>query len=639
VQVILLLKISLGICTGYALKSKESTSKSGSHSLSLASQGILLVALLLVCELVLIGALAYLLSQAEAEASRQERARLISSKANRLYLIGFDTGDNVTSVSRSIELGTTDSISAPMDESLEIISWLKSQLKDNVEAQVLLARIEQNFKICIPVLSAMEAQRASLADEGEQEKWQAKRHSIMPTFDALIQDIPALLVITRKLESEGPERERRIREQTEGVLAVGLLLTVLVVLLIGYLFSSRVTARLAAINDNIARLQDGRTLLPQLKGSDEIALVDAVIHETASTLRQEMNQLKASETKVRELIENLPVGIAMLDHHGAIEFLNSTLEADFNYSSHQLLGKRISKLFAPGQNIPESAIADGGINLGHSLELIAVSRDGEQFPAEFMLAAVEIEGESKTLAMIIDASEKHAIKKMRQDFVSMVHSQLKEPLTEVGGYLSRLGLGAAAVSSKADTATKQMQQNIERLIVLLNDLFDLDKLEAGKIDIDPAMASLSTIFERSVNAVGMFAQKHQVQLQVAECQLELFVDANRLVQVLVNLLSNAIKFSPPGSVVSIATRLSPSYVEIGVIDHGRGIPQSHVESIFEAYRQVEIADGQAKGGTGLGLAICKAIVEAHQGKIGVDSEVGKGSVFWLKLPRSSEEAK
>lgn len=612
------------------MKSKESISKSGSHSSSLAAQGILLVALLLVSELVLIGALAYLLTQAEAEASRQERARLISSKANRLYLIGFDTGDNVTSVSRSIELGTTDSVSAPMDESLEIIGWLKSELKDKQEAQVLLARIEKNFKVCIPVLSAMEAQRASLADEAEREKWQDKRHSIMPTFAALIEDIPALLIITRKLESEGPERERHIREQTESVLAVGLLLTVLVVLLIGYLFSSRVTARLAVINDNIARLKDGRNLLPQLKGHDEIALVDAVIHETASTLRQEIGQLKASEARVRELIENLPVGIAMLDHNGAIEFLNSTLEADFNYSSHQLLGKRIAKLFAPGQDMPD---------VGPSMEYTAVSRDGEQFPADFMMAAVQIDGEPKTLALIIDASEKHAIKKMRQCFVSMVHSELKEPLTDVGAFLNKLGSAATAVSPKAVNATKQMQQNIERLIVLLNDLFDLDRLEAGKIDIDPAMASLTVIFERSVSAVAMFAQKHQVQLQVAECQIELLVDASRLVQVLVNLLSNAIKFSPPGSVVSIATRLSASHVEIGVIDHGRGIPQSHIESIFEAYSQVEIADGQAKGGTGLGLAICKAIVEAHQGQIGVNSELGKGSVFWLKLPRSAEEAK
>lgn len=608
--------------------------------MSLATQGILFVALLLVCQFVLIGALAYLLSQAEAEASRQERARLISSRANRLYLIGFDTGDNVTSVSRSIELGTTDSVSASMDESLEIITWLKEQLKDNQEAQILLERIEQNFKICIPVLSAMEAQRASLEDEAEREKWQAKRHSIMPTFDALIKDIPQLLAITRKLESDGPKRERLIREQTEGVLALGLLLTFLVVLLIGYLFSSRVTGRLAAINDNIARLKDGRNLRPQLKGSDEIALLDAVIHETASTLREEMNQLKASEARVRELIEKLPVGIAMLDHHGAIEFLNSTLEADFNYSSHQLLGKRISKLFASGQDIPDSVTADGAYStVGQACEFTALRRDGEPFPVDFMMAAVEIDGEPKTLAMIIDASEKHAIKKMRQNFVSMVHSELKEPLTKVGAFLTKLCPVAATVSSKAANSTKQMQQNIERLIVLLNDLFDLDTLDTGKIEIEPALASLSIIFERSVSAVSMFAQKHQVELQVEPCQIELFVDANRLVQVLVNLLSNAIKFSPKGSVVTIATRQSPGYVEVGVIDHGRGIPKSHLESIFEAYRQVEIADGQAKGGTGLGLAICKAIVEAHQGQIGVNSELGKGSVFWLKLPRLTGEAR
>ena len=584
-----------------------------------------MVAILLSSELAFIGALAYLLSQAEAEAGRQEHARLISSKANRLFVMGFNTGDSVTSLTRRVEFGSAD-ISAPMDESLEIITWLKHELTANAEAEVLLARIEESFKVCIPVFHEMESQRESLDDPVEKEKWNAKRHSIMPNLDTLEKDIPAFIAITSQLESEGPERERLIRESTQNVLIIGLLISLLLVLWVGYLFNSRITARLAIINDNIARLKDGRNLNLELEGRDEIAIVDSVIHETASALRQDISVLKASENRVRELIENMPVGIAMLDQNGTIEFLNSTLEADFNYASHQLLGKRLSKLFAHAQDIPE------GVN-SHAVEFIALSRDGEEFPVDFMLAAVAIEGEPKTLAMIVDASEKHAIKRMRQGFVTMVHSELKEPLTQIGNFLNRLRPGADVVSPKAAKATKQMQQNIERLIILLNDLFDLDKLESGKIDIEPAMASLSTIFERSVNAVGMFAQKHQVQIDVAECQLELFVDANRIVQVLVNLLSNAIKFSPPGSVVRLATRQSPTHIEIGVIDRGRGIPPSHLESIFEAYRQVEAADAQAKGGTGLGLAICKAIVEAHHGQIGVDSEFGKGSIFWLKLPR------
>jgi PAS domain S-box-containing protein len=616
----------------------STSGKARRPSLSLAWQGIALVTLLLLSELAFIGGLTYLLAKAEAEATRQERARLISSKANRLFIIGFSTGDSVTSIDRIVELGSTARVTAPMEESLEIIGWLKGQLKSNLEAQVLLNRIEENFKICIPVLTDMEAQRDSLEQDGEKEKWIAKRHSILPNLDALEKDMPALIAIVAQLENEGPERERVIREQTQNVLVIGFSITFLLVLLVGYLFTSRVTARLAVINDNIGRLKEGIELEPPLTGSDEIALVDAVLHESARALRQEMTMLRDTEQRVRDLIENMPVGIAILDHHGAIEFFNSTLEDDFDYSSHQLLGKRVAKLFAPGQNIPESVDEVDTSRLS-AIEVIAISRDGEQFPADFMLATVNIEGAPKTLAMIVDASEKHATRKMRQNFVSMVHLQLKTPLTKVANFLNRLGDGASSVSPKADKATKQMQQNIERLIILLNDLFDLDKLETGKIEIEPAVARLSTIFERSVNAVGMFAQKHQVQLQVEPCHLECWVDANRLVQVLVNLLSNAIKFSPPGSVVTIATRQSSDFIEIGVIDRGRGIPQSHLESIFEAYRQVEISDGQAKGGTGLGLAICKAIIEAHQGQIGVTSEFGKGSVFWLKLPSKAMEAR
>lgn len=162
-----------------------------------------------------------------------------------------------------------------MDESLEIIGWLKGELKSKLEAQVLLNRIEENFKICIPVLTAMEAQRDSLEQDGEKEKWKAKRRSILPNLDTLQKDMTALIAIVAQLENEGPERERVIREQTQNVLVIGFSITFLLVLIVGYLFTSRVTARLAVINDNIGRLKEGIELEPQLSGSDEIALVDA----------------------------------------------------------------------------------------------------------------------------------------------------------------------------------------------------------------------------------------------------------------------------------------------------------------------------------------------------------------------------
>jgi PAS domain S-box-containing protein len=604
--------------------------------LSLAKQGILLVLFLLACELTFIGTLGWLLNQAEAEAARQERARQVSARAGRLMLVMYDTGDAVGRYARSLQLGTADSVSASKEEVPVIIKWLKNELKDNEEAIVLLNRIDENITICLPVITDIQGKSSTLAEPGAKEAWTRKRETIQPMVNQLIKDIPALIAIGQKIESAGPDLERAMRRQTEIVLIGGLLLNLIVAALIAYFFTNRISGRIEQLAENITRLQEGEKLEPLMNGNDEIATVDSVIHDTADAMRKEMAMLKASEARVRALIEHLPVSIAMLDAHGTIEFLNSTLEESFNYSSHQLMGKRLSKLFASGQKIPET-FAHAEQFSGRTAELTALCRNGQTFPAELMMAAIDMDGESKTLAMIVDSSEKYEIKQMRQAFVAMVRTELKEPLTKVSSFFSKLQAHAlGTISPKVAETTKLMQQNIERLVLLLNDLFDLDKLESGKIEIEPARENLSLIFERSINAVTVFAEKHKVQLQVNDCPIALNVDANRIVQVLVNLLSNAIKFSPAGSVVTLATRQSPGYIEIGVIDHGRGIPQAHLQSVFIAYRQVEAADAHKKGGTGLGLAICKAIVEAHNGEIGVNSEEGKGSVFWLKLPLERE---
>lgn len=600
-------------------------------------QGIAAVAVLLACELCFIATLGWLSTEAEADAARQAHAREVTARAGRLMLVMYDTGDAVGRYSRSLELGTTDSVADSEKEVPALIHWLRDNLKNKPEAEALLDKIDQNISVCLPVIAQLQDKTALPQDPAVQQAWNDKRQSMQPMVDQLIRDIPALIAITRQMEAEAPEQQGQTRQRTEKVLFVGFLINFIVVILIAYLFFSRIIARLDVLTDNTARLKDGRMLQPLVSGNDEIATVDAVFHDTAATLRKELKVLKAGEARIRALIENLPVGIVVLDAHGTIEFLNSTIESSFKYANHQLLGKRLSKLFVPGQ-----AVVDGAPDspqareaFGRNMELTALARGGQEFPVDFMLASIEMEGESKTLAMILDATEKYQLKKMRQAFVSMVRSELKEPLTKVAAFLTRFENGSlGTVSPKGASTTKLMQQNIERLIVLLNDLFDLEKLESGKIDIDPAPTQLNVIFERSINAVQMFAQKHNVRLEAPSYQLELYADANRVVQVLVNLMSNAIKFSPPQSIVTLAVRQSPTQVEISVIDQGRGIPATHLDAVFEAYKQVEDGDAKKKGGTGLGLAICKTIVEAHGGQIGVNSEEGKGCVFWLRLPRS-----
>ena len=168
-------------------------------------------------------------------------------------------------------------------------------------------------------------------------------------------------------------------------------------------------------------------------------------------------------------------------------------------------------------------------------------------------------------------------------------------------------------------------------------MLDVDRLESGKFDLQPASVCVAELLEQAAEAVENFAQDQKVAIVIkpgaAEQDLHIFADGDRLIQVLVNLLSNAIKFSPPGSKVTLDSLDKKDFVEITVNDEGRGIPPEFIDTVFERFKQVKTSDSKNKRGAGLGLTICKAIVEKHGGKIGVTSQEGKGSTFWFCIPK------
>lgn len=229
------------------------------------------------------------------------------------------------------------------------------------------------------------------------------------------------------------------------------------------------------------------------------------------------------------------------------------------------------------------------------------------------------------------------VEEMKQQFVAMVSHDLRTPLTSVCGFLEMLRHGAyGKLSDQGQQRTALAERNISRLIALINDLLDMEKLESGQLELVPEQISVEPVITRSIDAVRVFAEQHKVSIISESNDLTVYADGNRLIQVLVNLISNAVKFSPPESTITISSVPTGGYVELRVADQGRGIPGQFKDVIFERFRQVKTTDATQKGGTGLGLAICKAIVEQHGGTIGVESEEGKGSMFWLRIP--SQEA-
>lgn len=239
------------------------------------------------------------------------------------------------------------------------------------------------------------------------------------------------------------------------------------------------------------------------------------------------------------------------------------------------------------------------------------------------------------------AHELNELETFKRELTAMVTHELRSPLTSIQGVLTLLRIGALGeLPELARNKVQMAEANSQRLIRLINDLLDIEKMEAGKLQMTIQATSLQAIVDQSIGAVQDFATQNEVSIENAPVDAWVEADAERIVQVIINFLSNAIKYSNKGGIVTVTTSVEKQ-VEVRVTDTGRGIPDEFREKIFDKFQQVDMNDARDRRGTGLGLSISKAIVEQHGGLIGVESEVGKGSSFWFTIniaEKPSQEA-
>ena len=222
----------------------------------------------------------------------------------------------------------------------------------------------------------------------------------------------------------------------------------------------------------------------------------------------------------------------------------------------------------------------------------------------------------------------------KKELMAMVTHDLRTPLTSIQGALTLLREGIfGELTEKANNQVEKAESSATRLINLINDLLDIERMEAGKLEMHPDLTSTDVIFERTLAAISTFAEQKGIAIVAGKESFDVTADEDRVIQVLVNLISNSVKFSQKGTTITLSAQKSTEdFVRLSVTDQGRGIPKEFVDSVFERFQQVQKGDAVEKKGTGLGLAICKAIAEGHGGTIGVESEVGVGSTFWFTLP-------
>ncbi len=245
----------------------------------------------------------------------------------------------------------------------------------------------------------------------------------------------------------------------------------------------------------------------------------------------------------------------------------------------------------------------------------------------------------------IQLSQRSELDLLKDEFISTVSHELRTPLTSIRGALGLLSSGIIGdVDAKALNLLRIAVTNTDRLIRLINDILDLERMESGRAPLQIRRCALRDLAQQAIDTMTAMADANTVHLalepysgtQAASPEALFFDgDADRILQVLTNLLSNAIKFSPPESTVRVHTEATSDSILLKVVDEGRGIPSDQLDSIFDRFQQVEPSDARQKGGTGLGLAICRSIVQQHSGSIWAQRNLGPGTTLYVMLPRTT----
>jgi PAS domain S-box-containing protein len=369
-------------------------------------------------------------------------------------------------------------------------------------------------------------------------------------------------------------------------------------------------------------------------------LFTAIIRDVTESKRV-AQIVRDSEEQLRQLTDNVPALMAYLDSEQRFQFHNKAYEEVLGLPREKIHGKTLSEIAGPelyGRISRHVQEALSGYAVRYEREQVAASGERREYVMSYFPRYGEGEEEGQVIGFFVlgtDVTELKRIDRMKSEFVSTVSHELRTPLTSIRGSLGLVSGGVAgALPDKARALVEIAKTNCERLIRLINDILDSEKIESGKMSFVLQPLELVPLLQQTMAANEGFAAQHGVKLVLRAGRMPVLaqVDSDRLVQVVTNLLSNAIKFSPAQGVVEVRVGHASGQARVEIRDHGPGIPEEFRSRIFQKFSQADSSDTRQSGGTGLGLNISKAIIERMQGRIGFTSGEGAGTTFFFELP-------
>lgn len=393
------------------------------------------------------------------------------------------------------------------------------------------------------------------------------------------------------------------------------------------LWSTKMLNNQERVLEYTSSLRTEGTGLPIVRGR-AIDVTERIIAEKA---------LRESEKRFRILFENSLGFICTHDLDGKILGVNPATARGVGYTAEEIIGRNLRDIVSPGyvpqipgylDRIVKEKVVSG--------LMVLRAKDGSERIWEYRNCLFEEnKAERYVIAYAQDITERRKIEQAKDELVSIVAHELRSPLTSIRGSLEYMSQRMSnSLPENANKLVSMAYRSTERLVRLINDLLDIDKIESGKASFEMKRQDLIPLIQQSMEAMQPFADQFQVELKIQNILPQAYaaVDSDRLLQVMTNLLSNACKFSPAGKPVEVSVARNGNFIRVAIRDQGPGIPEDFRGDLFKKFSQAN----HQKGGSGLGLNITKAIVDKLGGILGFETRTGQGTTFYFDLPEAQD---
>jgi two-component system phosphate regulon sensor histidine kinase PhoR len=400
--------------------------------------------------------------------------------------------------------------------------------------------------------------------------------------------------------------------------------------LLSIVITNRTTRPLLELTETANHMTEGDTTIPPspTHSYDEVTQLSHAFHTLVTQLRTQIQALETEQGKLAAILEQMNDGVIIVDEQGLVEMINPAAATLFEAEMDEAVTRSLAEIVRQHQLVElwqqcqetgeEQAVMMELLHQHRFIQTIVISL-GEALPDKYLL-------------LIQDLTRMRRLETVRRDFITNISHELRTPLASVKALTETLQGGALEDPPAAERFLERMNTEVDALTQIVSELVELTRIESGQVPLKIKAAKPCKVVKKAAKRMGEQAERAGIKLET-QCPDDLpqiYADSSRLGQVLSNLLHNAIKFTPEGGQIILAAKQNVDVVEFSVQDNGIGIPADDLSRIFERFYKADHA--RSEDGTGLGLAIARHLVEAHSGRIWVESTEGRGSTFYFTVP-------